>query len=688
MGVLMSRLSKIIVWLIAGIVVLFAVAAIAFFLFFDANDFREDIAKAVKDATGRDLVINGEVDLQLFPWLAVELGHTTLGNAPGFGDEPFAELDRAQLSVRLLPLLLRQEVAVGTAEVDGLIVNIEVDRNGLRNWSDLIAPDSGSVTESSSETDPEQGGSLEISGLEIKDATISYEHAQKGDKYDLTEVNLSLGRIAADGDAIPVRGSLRYDVQPAALSGEVELETAVSFDRDAGLVSFGSSALRGVVNGIAAAPTELEFETAGIDVDTIGKTTAVQPVSISVLNIDVSAELQPFSYADEIQPTGSIRIGEFSPRELMELLDVVPPETADPDAMSALTIEANADFRETYVSLNNVNIKLDDTTFSGGMTVPFESNGRFLIDLNADAIDMNRYMAPSDESEGAGDAEAAPVEIPAELIKALNVRGDLRVTSVLVGDLQLENVVLGLNSANGRLRVHPITSELFGGNYSGDVNLDVSGSAPVLSMNESLQNVDLASMALAIFEQENIKGAMSGKFKLQGRGHDTDEMQKTLNGSLSFELRDGTYEGTDIWYELRRARAMLRSETAPEPVLPARTNFSSVTATGVVTDGVMRNDDFVADLTFMQLTGRGDVDIGAGTVDYDLRAKVYDTPEALELATQEEINDFKKAEIPLEVTGSLTSPKIRPDVEALLLQQVEDEIKDKIEDKLKDLFKR
>ncbi len=684
----MSRLSKIIVWLIAGVVAVFAMAAIAFFLFFDANDFREDIAKAVKEATGRDLVIEGEVDLQLFPWLAVELGHTRLGNAPGFGDEPFAELDRAQLSVRLLPLLLRQEVAIGTAEVDGLIVNIEVNRNGLRNWSDLIESDSGSVTESGSETDPEPGGAFEISGLEIRNATISYAHAQKGDKYDLTEVNLSLGRIVADGGAIPVRGGLRYDVQPAALSGELELETTVSFDRDAGLISFGSSALRGVVNGIAASPTELEFETAGIDVDTVGKTTAVQPVHISVLNIDVSAELQPFSYADEIQPNGSIRIDEFSPRELMALLDVVPPETADPDALSVVAIEANADFRETHVSLSDVNFKLDDTTFSGGMTVPFESDGRFLIDLSADAIDMNRYMAPSEESEGAGEGDSAPVEIPAELIKALNVRGDLSVMSVLVGDFQLDNVVLGLNSADGRLRINPITSKLFGGSYSGDVRLDVSGSAPVLSMNESLQNVDLASLGRAMVEEENITGSMSGKFKLQGRGHDTDEIQKTLSGNLSFELKDGTYEGTDIWYELRRARALLKSEAEPEPVLPARTNFSSVTATGVVKDGVMRNDDLVADLSFMQLAGRGNVDIAAGTVNYDLRAKVYDTPEALEQATQEEINDFKKAEIPLKVTGSLASPKVRPDVEALLRQQVEDEIKDKLEDKLKDLFKR
>ena len=189
-----------------------------------------------------------------------------------------------------------------------------------------------------------------------------------------------------------------------------------------------------------------------------------------------------------------------------------------------------------------------------------------------------------------------------------------------------------------------------------------------------------------MFEQENITGSMNGNFTLTGRGNDLDKLQRSLAGNMSFELKDGTYEGMDVWYELRRARALLKEETPPEPVLPAKTRFSSVTATGVVTAGVMRNDDFVADLPFMQLTGKGNVDIPEGTVDYNLSARVYKKPEALEGATQEEIDDFTKTVIPMKITGTLTSPKVRPDVEELLRQRVEEEIEDKLKDKLKDLF--
>ena len=100
----MSRASKFVLGFIVAVIALFVVAAVAFRLFFDPNDFRDKIEKVVYEATGRELTIEGDVGLQLFPWLAVEIGPTRLGNAAGFGDEPFAEFDSAQLSVRLLPL--------------------------------------------------------------------------------------------------------------------------------------------------------------------------------------------------------------------------------------------------------------------------------------------------------------------------------------------------------------------------------------------------------------------------------------------------------------------------------------------------------------------------------------------------------------------------------------------------------
>lgn len=163
-------------------------------------------------------------------------------------------------------------------------------------------------------------------------------------------------------------------------------------------------------------------------------------------------------------------------------------------------------------------------------------------------------------------------------------------------------------------------------------------------------------------------------------------IQRDLAGNLSMVLNDGSYTGTDVWYEIRRARALVKGEAPPEAVLPAKTAFSTVRMTGVVTDGIMRSDDLYAELPFMQLTGRGQVDIPAGTVDYGMTARVLERPEFLRDASPEELDEFTEAVIPLKIKGPLVSPKVSPDLEKLLQKKVEDEIKDKLKDKLKGLF--
>src|SRR5690606_23752114 len=79
------------------------------------------------------------LELELFPWLAVEAGGVTLGNAPGFDPAvPFATAERVAAEVRLLPLLSRR-VEIGTIRLDGLELNLTRDANGRGNWQDFSA---------------------------------------------------------------------------------------------------------------------------------------------------------------------------------------------------------------------------------------------------------------------------------------------------------------------------------------------------------------------------------------------------------------------------------------------------------------------------------------------------------------------------------------------------------------------
>ena len=57
---------------IGGLVALLALALVAIWLLVDPNDYKDRIAAAVKDSTGRTLSLPGELKLSVFPWLAVQ----------------------------------------------------------------------------------------------------------------------------------------------------------------------------------------------------------------------------------------------------------------------------------------------------------------------------------------------------------------------------------------------------------------------------------------------------------------------------------------------------------------------------------------------------------------------------------------------------------------------------------------
>jgi len=640
----MARPLKITLYAVGAVVLLFIVAAISFILLFDPNDFRERIATETREATGRELLIEGDLDVSFFPWLAIGMGKTSLGNAPGFGEQPFASFESAKLSVRLLPLLFGGNVSIGTAELDSLQINLAVARNGRSNWQDLLQ-DSAADALAAAEPDAHDRDplSLDIASINVNDASLIYSDAQSGDTYRLTDINLSSGRVAA-GEAVPLSAGLNFEMQPADMRGDAEFETTIRFDTDEQTITLGE-------------------------------------IEMSLVGVEMSANFDPIDYASELVMTGSLRVDAFSLPSLMARLNIEPPETVDPGALGKIYLDSQATITTSKVTLADVELVIDDTTMRGEVTLALDGSGRIGFGLQGDSIDLDGYMAPVPEATSSA-ADEVPVEIPVDLIRTLNLSGSLQVGAANLTGMKFENVDVKIQARDGDLRLRPVTANLFDGTYKGDVRINATGATPVLSVNENISGVNLGALAKAMFDTEQVTGTISGSFVLSGSGADLAAIQQDLDGNLNFELLDGAFEGTDVWYELRRARALLKQERAPEPVLPARTQFSNVRASGPVTDGIFRNNDLLAELPFMRLTGKGSVDLPKAEIDYQLTARVLEKPEFASGATEEELNEFTEAVIPLRISGPLASPSIKPDLEGMLKQKVRDELEDRLLDKL------
>jgi hypothetical protein len=89
---------------------------------------------------------------------------------------------------------------------------------------------------------------------------------------------------------------------------------------------------------------------------------------------------------------------------------------------------------------------------------------------------------------------------------------------------------------------------------------------------------------------------------------------------------------------------------------------------------------------FAQVHGRGDVDYGAGTLDLDLVAKLLKTPPGRLLGVK--VSRVQDADIPLQVTGTLAEPKVRPDVSSLLEAIAKDALKQPFEGKVREQLEK
>jgi len=216
----MKIFNKILVTLIVLIALIVGGVAI-FVATFDANNYKDEIVSLVKKQTGRDVNIQGDITLKVYPDIALALGKTSLSNAPGFGNQPFATIDSGNISVKLLPLLKKQ-LKVDAVLLDGLNLNLERKANGTTNWDDLLKQSNkdqkASTAIKTGESDIQAMlQDLSIAGIRLKNARIHWKDALNKQDISLAPLHLSTGKIKP-GKPVPLEIDLTFKQKNPALT--------------------------------------------------------------------------------------------------------------------------------------------------------------------------------------------------------------------------------------------------------------------------------------------------------------------------------------------------------------------------------------------------------------------------------------------------------------------------------------
>jgi AsmA protein len=228
----MKRMLKTIALAVVAIVLVVVIAAVGLALFFDPNDYKDRITALASAKIGRELRIEGDLELAFFPWLGVRVGMVEMANAPGFGDAPFARVTGLQVRVKVLPLLQRRLV-MDTVVVEGLDLDLARDATGRSNWDDLVTQQAAAPAVATAPAPAAEGpppiAALALGGLDVRDARVVWQDGAAGTRYVVSHLDLRTGALRLEA---PVRVDLACELHSdtPALTGQVKVGGAIAAD--------------------------------------------------------------------------------------------------------------------------------------------------------------------------------------------------------------------------------------------------------------------------------------------------------------------------------------------------------------------------------------------------------------------------------------------------------------------------
>ncbi len=674
---MMTKILKITGLGVAALLGLLLLLAAAILLLVDPNDYRDDITAAVQNATGRELNIEGDLSLSLFPWLGLSLGETRLSNAAGEGvEKDFARVESVDINVKLLPLL-QQRIEMKTLHLRGLRVNLSRTADGRSNWDDLLRPSTDDISQpaksSAGESETKPALALAIGGINIEDAQIVWDDRQAGQRIEVDRFFLRTGPIAP-GAPIDIELRTRLAMSEPALHTPIELKGRLTFDLSAQRYRLDGLDVSLNMQSELLPVSPLNVRLRGnIDADIAQQRVQLAGLQLQTLGLTANAELNIQEILSIPQAKGQLSLAGFSPRELTKMLAIELPESTDSSVLNKAAL--NLDFTGSADAMNvsSLDVVLDDSQLTGSLSVENFSQPAVRFDLMLDDMDVDRYLPPATESPSpaptATTAEAP--QLPLDLLRGLDVKGKLRAGKIKLANARLADIVLGVTAKSGTIQLLPLQADLYKGQYRGHMVLDVREDIPKISADEKISAVQIGPLLKDVLGDDKASGTINLAAKITTLGITPEVISKNLNGTANFELNDGAIKGVNLGQMIREAYAKIKKKPAPEKT-DNQTDFAQMSGSVTIRNGVVDNQDLQIKSPMLRVTGKGRVDLPKQRIDYLLNASIVETDQG---QGGKDVSELKALTIPIKVSGTFAEPKFKLDLAPVLKAKAKTELK-------------
>ncbi|CRM43378.1 putative assembly protein [Pseudomonas sp. 31 R 17] len=738
----MKAFGKILGLVFLGLLLIIVALGFALTHLFDPNDYKEEIRQIARDKAHIELTLNGDIGWSLFPWLGLELheaGVATLTNPT----QPFADLQMLGLSVRVLPLL-RREVQMSDVRVEGLNLRLNRDKNGHGNWEDIgkNLPDEtpGAATPAPAEPvaeakpeKPPQPIRLDIDSLTINNARVEYNDEQTGKQLSAESIQLSAGAIH-EGANIPLKLTAFLGSNQPVMRLKTELNGNLRIQRALKRYQFEDMRLSGEATGEPLQGKTLTFSTQGqLLVDLAANIAEWTNLKLSANQLRALGELRATDLSNTPQISGALSVAQFDLAKFLESVGHPLPAMA-PGSLSKVELVSRLTGTPTNVALEDLNLKLDGSTFTGRVAVDDFAKQSLRVQLKGDTFNADNYLpAKSEAAKGTAAARQAEVQgseagamaaggnsplpeaptkaawssdklLPLTRLRSLDINADLAFGQLTLSQLPIQNAVLKASGIDGQLRLDALSGGLYNGTFQANGTLDVRQDTPLLALQTHIKQVPVEKILQAQGKTPPVKGLVTLDSNLTGRGNSQKALIDSLNGTAGIVINNGVLLNANIEQQLCTGIALLNRKTLSTTPQGKDTPFQELRGNLTLRNGVASNPDLKVRIPGLTLNGNGDVDLRVLGMDYRVGIIVEgDQRDVPDPACQVGAN-FQGIEVPLRCRGPLElgAKACRLDKDGLgqvaikaagnrlneKLEEKLDKVNPKLKDALKGLFNR
>jgi len=332
-------------------------------------------------------------------------------------------------------------------------------------------------------------------------------------------------------------------------------------------------------------------------------------------------------------------------------------------------------------SLSSAHLNLDRFTVTSGPT-SLDASGLVQLTPRLDAqlrvmanrVDVDELIALADafapRTPQAQRRTAAPIALPGRIVARVSAE------TARASGVEVRQFATTLVAQGTRITLSPATFQLFGGRYSGSIDVDAEITALKATVRAQVAGVDVAQLAAFGGVPDTVSGKLSGAGTFNGRG-------VTIGDALAAAAGEGTVSITNgALRRLGLVRTVVLFFGRPAPGAGASTdNFDRIDATFALVRQVIAASALSLHSTDIDLVGQGTLTIPGKALDGHADLSLS---EALSAQAGTDLirftRDGNRVLLPATIGGTLDAPRVSIDAGAAVRRGLRNEVERRLKD--------